>query len=223
MGIVEDIDFLVNTNSTSYPTAQKTRNVNEWYNRVIGWILDAQDDWQWDDKNQTDLPIGTTNLVSSQQDYAEPTSLTITRVEIKDSGGTWRLLEPIDQADIEGEALGNFLSTAGTPRFYDKLGNSIFLYPKPSYNSTGGLKVYFLREPDYFTASDTTQEPGFESMFHRILSVGAAYDFSLANGLDNMVVLKNRIDELKSELIKYYGRKSKDRRPRITPLINEYR
>ena len=81
LGIVEDIDFLVNTNSTSYPTAQKTRNINEWYNRVIGWILEAQDDWQWDDTNQTDLPIGTISLVASQQDYPEPTSLTITRVE----------------------------------------------------------------------------------------------------------------------------------------------
>jgi len=221
LGIIEDIDFLVNTNSTSYPTAQKTRNINEWYNRIVGWILEAQDDWQWDDTNQTDLPIGTISLVASQQDYPEPISLTITRVECKDSAGNWILLKPLDQKDVS-VALGEFFETASTPIYYDKLANSIFLYPAPSYASTNGLKVYFLREPDYFTASDDTQEPGFSSIFHRLLSLGAAYDYALAKGLPVMNHLQAQITDLQRGLISFYGKKSRDKRVRFNIIPEDY-
>ena len=69
-GLVEEIDFLLGTDATDYPTAQKTRNINRWFDRVISLILQADAKWEWDDTNYTDLPIATASLVANQQDYS---------------------------------------------------------------------------------------------------------------------------------------------------------
>lgn len=215
-GIIEDIDFWVNTNTTTYPTADKTRNVNRWLDVVVSDILGADGRWQWDDSNHTDTPIGTTNLVSGQQQYSFSSEwLRVTRVEVKNSAGDWILLNPIDQNDIQ-VATAEFYDVNATPIFYDVIGENIFLYPASNYNSTGGVKVFFQRKPDYFTASDTTQEPGFAAPFHRILSKGAAYDFAIKKSLPQAKSLVKDITNMRDELKKFYGQRPKFERPRIT-------
>ena len=102
----------------------------------------------------------------------------------------------------------------GMPQKYDKIGNSIFLYPKPSSSYVTlakGLKAYFQRNVTYFTTTDTTKEPGFAAPFHRILSVGAAYDYCLANGMpDKMKSLEKEIAKIESGLITFYSQRDRD-------------
>ena len=131
------------------------------------------------------------------------------------------MLKPLDQKDVN-IALNEFHETASTPIYYDKIANSLFLYPAPNYASTNGLKVYFLREPDYFTSSDTTQEPGFPSTFHRILSLGAAYDYALAKGLPMLNHLQAQISDLQKGLVSFYGKKSRDKRSRLNIIPEDY-
>src|SRR5512137_1242260 len=100
-GIVEDIDFNCDTDSGTYPLAQKVRNVNNWYDKAIAIILGADGRWQWDDTNATDMPVATTSFVDGQQDYTlDTTFLKLLRVEAKDSSGNWVKLKPIDIADL---------------------------------------------------------------------------------------------------------------------------
>lgn len=112
-GIVEDIDFLINTDANSYPLIQKTRNVNRWMDYAVSVILQSDNRWQWDDINQTDLPIATTNLVDQQQDYeiAGGTFLRVLRVEVADNVGQYQVLQPIDMRDVEGQSMTEFLKT----------------------------------------------------------------------------------------------------------------
>ena len=63
--ILSDIDFLVKSDSITYPIAQKTANVNRALDNVVSAILGADGRWQWDDTNYTDLPIGVTDLVAN--------------------------------------------------------------------------------------------------------------------------------------------------------------
>lgn len=173
-----------------------TRLINEALNRVGSLIMQCDNRWQWDDNNNnTDYPIATTNLVttlgSEQQDYDFPvTFLKVSRVEVKDEVGNWTLLRPIDQADIYDQSLTDFLKTAGRPQYYDKISNSIFLYPKPlatSVTATAGLKVWFQRPPSYFTVSDTTKVPGINSLYHELVAVLASKKYATINGLDNLL------------------------------------
>lgn len=241
-GIVEEVDFLVNSNSTTYPIEQKTRNINRAYDDVVTLILGADGRWQWDDTNNTDLPIGVTNLASGQQDYSFAVDhLVVTRVEVKDSNGNWTALTPMDQNDLntasfnslssnkpggvftDRQSLTAFLNTPGIPLYYDKLASSIFLYPAPNYNSTGALKVYFQRGPNYFATNDTTKQPGFATHLHRYLSVSAAYDFALAKGLTNKLTsLKNEMIEWGSKITEFYTYRPKDESVIIRPHIENY-
>ena len=92
--IVEDIDFLVKTNSTSFPLAQKLRIINKMNYDITTDILRYQSNWEFDDTNKTDFPIATTTLIDGQQDYSlPPTMVKLLRVEVKDSGGNYQKLE----------------------------------------------------------------------------------------------------------------------------------
>ncbi len=94
--LIEDIDFLVGSNSTSFPVADKLRIINKANYDVTTDILRYQSNWEFDDTNETDFPIATTNLVASQKDYALPTTLVkLVRVEVKDSAGNFQKLQQL--------------------------------------------------------------------------------------------------------------------------------
>jgi len=217
-GIVEEVRFLTGTNSSTYPIAQLTRNVNRALDKVTSTIISADGRWQWDDSNETDYPIATSDLVSGQKEYVLSNNfLTIYRVEWKDSNGNWVLGVPIDQRDIK-EAIDEFQKTDSTPLYYDKINDSLFLFPKPNYNSTDGLKVYYQRNTTYFTASDTVKEPGFGRQFHRLLSLYAAKDYAVARKQEMVTPFTNEIQKLEDELERFYGARSEDE-PRVIKSV----
>jgi len=185
--ILDDIDFLCETSSTSYPIADKTRNVNRWaYKAHVAQIM-ASDRWQIDDSNLSTLPWLTTTLVAGQGDYTLPSGyLRVNRVEVMDSNGDYHKLTSIDQSDVT-EAYTEHEETDGLPKYYDLIGNVINLKPSPASSDvtlTAGLRLHILREIDIFTTSDTDQEPGFPEPFHRIVVYGACYDFLSRPGGD---------------------------------------
>lgn len=228
-GLLQDVNFLVGTDSTSYPNADKTRNINQWYYKTIAWILESDSNWEWDDTNYGNFPRATATLVADQQDYALPqaaatgsndtTFLKLLRVEVLDAGSIWQKLTTIDDLQIN-VALGEFFKTSGLPKYYRVWANSIFLYPAPSSAATtlsSGLRIYFQRTMDEFVATDTTQLPGFAVNFHRILSLGAAFDYAISKGLQQANSLRTEIEQYKKDLQIFYGQKNREQRIRIRP------
>lgn len=217
-GIVQDTDFWANTDSSTYPLASKTRNINRWLDRVAFLIQSADETWQWDDTNQTNLPIATTDLTSGRADYSiDTTFLKFLKVQVKDASGNWGDISPIDINDPLFGMLSTATPTTGMPTRYDKNGQTIYLFPAPNYTTTGGgLKVYFERNTTYFTTSDTTKEPGFNAQFHRILSLGAALDLALAKDLPQTLNLQAKITEAENGIMEFYSNRSKDAPPRIS-------
>lgn len=207
--------FYTKTNSTSLPDATMVILANRALERVVSLINRADSRWEFEDTNQTDLPIATTTITSGQQDYSLATShLSINRVEIKDTGGKWHLLRPIDRNTVTQEALAEYLGT-GTPLEYDKIGSSVFLYPIPNYTQAASLKLYFTRGPIAFDSGDTTDEPGFNSLFHKLVPLWASYDYALANGLKNANQIFEEIVRMEDEVQKFYGMRSRDERGRM--------
>lgn len=189
--------------------------------RIESLINNADDRWEFDDTNQTDLPIATTALVSGQKDYSLATShISIDRVEVLDSSNNWWLLKPIDQHDVRYQALGSYYVTNGRPLEYDKLANSVFLYPTPNYSLSAALKVYFTRPPVAFISSDTTALPGFNQLFHDLIPLWISYEFALANGKSNAPNLFAEIQRKEQALYDFYGQRSRDERPRMGVSTN---
>jgi hypothetical protein len=178
--------------------------------------------WQWDDENNTDLPIATTALVSGQQDYTIAVShLQIERVEVQSTNSAWTKLVAIDQADVYNQALENFpiigsgSSQTGAPQYYDMIGNSIFLYPSPNYSQAASLKLWFKRGPSYFTTADTTKSPGFNTLYHELIPLWIAYNFAIANGKANATIIYNQILSKEDALRDDYSVRNKDDLPSL--------
>lgn len=219
-GLVQDTDFWANSDPTIYLIADKTRNMNRYYEMCVSDILSANNRWEWDDTNQTDLPRGVTDLFSGQQQYNfDSTWLTVERVDIKDSTGNWSELWPMNEADIH-QGYASFESTNGVPNSFDVDGDNIFLHPTPNYALTGGLKVFFKRKPVLFTVSDTTKEPGFASLYHRILSIGAAYDWCVTKGLPKASSLLLQMETMRTALKAHYASRNRYEHQRIIPAKN---
>ena len=216
------------SDTTQFPLADFIRSANNWYRRANSWIWNATGEWEYDDSNYTNFPVATADLVttsgSEQQDYELPsTAQKIDRIEIKDSNGDWYKLKPINKEEVKS-AMSEFYETAGKPVYYDLVGDSILLYPKPSdsdVTASGGIKCYFSRDVDEFTTSDTTQAPGFAENFHEIISVGAAIDYSNTYDQTKLNVLLSNLEKLKEELEQFYGSRHREMRPQIKRKFNK--
>ncbi len=229
-GLVEDTLYhcglpTLSASYSSYALADITRNINNAYLDTIAKIWSVAAGWQYDDSNQTTLPVGYTTIVHNQNDYEIPsTAQRIARVEVKDSGGNYQILKQIDIHDVTQEAMSEFQSGTGFPRYYDLVGRSLMLYPTPASGSvtlTSGLAVYVDREPTLFTTASTTASPGFASSFHKLLSYGAAIDFVQDKATqDRLVAMKARLE---NQMISFYSKRNVERTASMRIHKNIYR
>lgn len=219
-----DVDFLVDTDSNTYSVADKLRNFNIALDEVSGIIVGCDGEWQWDDTNYTDLPIGLAQLNSGQTDYSfADDHLVIEAIEVKLPTNEWRRLKPIDLYPEYNQqsksSITDYLSTPGLPEYYDKVGDSIFLYPAPNYSQSASLKAFFQRKADPFVIGDTTKKPGFASHLHRILSISVAYDWAVAKQHSKLNWLLNEKNRYIAMLKAFYTVRTKDQYKRLRPNI----
>jgi len=228
-GIVQDIDDWVHTDDSSYPIAKKTKDINAWLDRTISLILTADGRWQFDDSNYENIPIGTGTLTEGLTNCTinGGTFLNIITVEILDKNGKWYYLEAMDEKSAAQPGSGfSKNEDNGRPTKYDKKGDSLFLYPAPSSDQVTlkkGLRISFQRGPVYFTVSDTTKEPGFNPLYHRILSLGPALDFASKNEMTTKVnILTSRLNALETGLVNSYAIRDKDEKTSINLRKEHY-
>lgn len=205
--------------------AEFTSDVNLALDKVIALILQANGTWQFDDSNQTDYPIITTNIVSGQRDYsfvidgAGNLILDVYRVLVADQNGVYHDVDPQDVSS--GQATVGFtdgMNITGIPNSYDKNATGIFLDPIPNYNRSAGLKVYINREGSYFTVSDTTKKPGFAGLFHEYLALRPSYQYAYRKGLSNLNSLEKEMLKMEDDLQNYYKAREKDVQKIIRPV-----
>lgn len=200
-----------------------TTRVNQALDRAFAIIFTADGRWQFDDSNHTDYPIIYMDLTAGTQDYPFTTDansnliLEIDKVLVAGANnGPYRELTAKDaQRDDDTSGFWDGNSTQGSPRYYDKTANAIFLDPTPSANVTNGLKVYISREGSYFTTSDTTKKPGFAGIFHDYLVVKPAFEFALLNGHANAGGLQILVNEREQQMAEYYARRNQDEVKRL--------
>lgn len=228
-GIVEQTRAIMRVDSNQWSVNNIVNSSNNWLDKITGFAIAKDYNFDWDDTNHAKLPIGTTNIVASQSDYSFLTDengnriLTLLRLEVTDSNGEEHELKLIDQDEIDG-ALPNFESTDGTPIYYDKIADNIVrLYPTPSANVTSGLKFYFQRSPSYFAATDTTKEPGVANNLHRGFVIASAYDGALTLGLNNLQPLSIELQKEEAKMIEYFKGRNKDIKRRLTPKVENNR
>lgn len=221
-GILQEIDFLVGTNSTTYTTNDKTRNVNRALDKVAFLIQSADGKWDWEDTNNTNLPIGSTDIVAGQQDYSiDTTFLKIKRVFYTDENGSKSELRFVETKE---QILELDSRDTGIPTAYTIVGNSIFLdcFPTKGTAQDADIKltVYFARNVHYFATDDTTATAGFNPQFHRYLSLSAAYDYAIAKGKDIANALRNEMMVMEKGITSFYSSRQQITNKHISCGVN---
>lgn len=238
-GISQKIDFLCDSNDTQYPRIDKTREVNNALESLVGDIINADGIWQYDDTNYSNLPVGKGTLVEGQQSYSFTSEyLQIEAVEILNkSGNVYKRIEPLDYDELGGLSPDEYFGTnstgspnKGEPLYYDKLGDTIFLYPAPAAASvtlTNGLKVKFKRTASLFAVSSgtsaDTQEPGLPSTHHEIIAYMAAIPFCMKYQKDRVRFYQQKVAEMKKTLLEHYAHREQDEVSVIRTKIKSFR
>lgn len=218
-GIADDVYWLTDTDTTSYPLADIARNANRWLYRLVVWMFQSSPDWEWDDSNLTTAPRAVATLVANQADYSIPTDmLRLQKVTVLDFVGNEVEVSPLT-LDEYIATTSNATVTTGTPKFYTIRGNQLLLTPVPVASGVtlaSGLSLYISREADVFTASDTSQEAGIPEPFCRVLSLGPSSDYWMKYDATKATALLNQIEEIKKDLFKFNTNRVED----ITPRLN---
>lgn len=222
------IDFLCDSDDTSFSVQNKVLNINAFYEELAGEIILADGDWQFDDTNYTNLPVGKGTLVEGQQTYSFASEyLSIEAIEVLNlAGNTYRRLKPIDHNNLNGLSPDEYFGTdssgnpnKGIPEYFDILGDTIFLYPAPAAASmtlANGIQVWFKRTVDLFTTADTTQEPAFPSAYHSILAYGASIPYCMKYKKDRVALYQKKVDQMTKGLLAFYGQRDKYTRKIMT-------
>lgn len=229
-GIIQEVERYINMGSTwisgdTTRLKEFTSYANKIGHKIWHWIFLAQGLWRYDDSNATDLPEGTTALVSSQRTYALPSdSLTVRRVEIKDSAGNWDRISQLVEDDIEG-AISEYQEDNGTPQHYRLVGNTIELFPAPSYSQAASLRVYFDRSCVDFAYDDTTQTPGFASPYHEAVPVGMAIEWLKIKNPTSQTLqfLREEWARFEKEITDFYSMRNKDVKTVLKPSERCYK
>ena len=223
-GILQRARKMARVDSTQWETFNVVNSCNDWLNKIFTYGKINDKKFQLDDTNHTKLPIGTTNLVSGQSDYSFLTDeqgnriTNLTRIDIMDSDGLYRQLRDIDQAELRGIALDEFMKTDDKPLYYDKIADNVIrLYPTPATSVTNGIKFYFQRTPSYFVAADTTKQPGVSDDLHRGFVVASAYDAAMTLGLANLQALSVELQKEEQKLEDYFSSRETDELQQIIP------
>ena len=219
------ITFYTSLDTAIYLPADRLVAVNNGYNKLHSIILDSQDEWDFDDSNYTDLPIATTDLLANTDIYAIPDTLyRLNKVEINYGAGFIKAM-PLDLNEnflSEDELLQR--SNVSTP-YYRIFGQTIQFYPKPTAGVSNGLKLYYDRAITHFTSDEYTAgtvKPGLDQLWHDYIALQASLDGAIKFNLVNKADLANTITDIEQRIRKYYGKKTTDRKLKLTNFIEDY-
>lgn len=229
-GIIQRCEDYINQ-TDAYISGDATRlkrftaYANEELSRVWHLIFESSGNWKFDDSNYTDLPSAETDLEDGTAKYTLPSdALTIQRVEVLDEDGNETTLTPLTMDDIK-VAVDEFKDVDSIPTHYRLFGDVIELFPAPNYDKTDGLVVYFDRAMDSFATSDTTQQPGFASVYHEIIPIGMALKWlKIKTPESNQIPqLEKDYQRINQELMSLYSRRFKSYRQKVSRKRETYK
>jgi hypothetical protein len=161
-GIIEEITRLTGASVSVFSNKARVAKINEALDRYWFLASESAPKGTLDDLNKTNLIVNTQNLVNGTNSYKigsfSDTVLNILKVSILDSNGKEFDLEYEDFEQLTD--FTQFYSTAatdrGTPAYWTKLGDYIYMRPCPNYNSTNGLRAYINRALTKFSFTTFT-------------------------------------------------------------------
>lgn len=220
-GMFEWFQDLTATNSTSYSAYKYARDANVALLDYQALALKSNGGWQFDDFNQSAAPIKSINVVSGTNNYNVLVDdeananqiLEIERVEcaVDASLSNYNVLTPYNEMNSDSSIIQD-ATTSGVPNSYYIRGGTIYLYPKPNFNATAGLKVWVSRTTTYFAGTDTTKKAGIPHTHQKYLVLKPAYEYNAVNLPARAGGVLLLLQQCEQEIKDYYSIRKKDER-----------
>lgn len=215
LGIVQQTRSILRVDSTQWPTYNIVNSSNNYLDYVISYGIETDRFLQMDDINHTKLNEGTSPLTINVTDYSflsdeqgNPIT-TLLGISIL-IGGYYVPLKAVDRNDPNVD-MSTFGAVSGTPTMYDKISDNIIRLDRiPPATVSAGLKYYFQRAGSYFTASDTTKQPGVHPALHRGFVIASAYDGAFTLGLSNLQALSVEREYERQKMVDYFAGRNND-------------
>ncbi len=146
-GISQEINRICGSNETSYPFKAKAARLNAALDRYFSLAFESDGRWSFDDINNTTSPIVTQTLTSGDNEYKlsafTEEILSLIKLCVLDSDGNEYELIPERIDDLSASFLTLYdTSDTGTPTYYLKYGEFIYLRPTPDYTKALALRAY---------------------------------------------------------------------------------
>lgn len=239
--IQNKIYSLTGTDSTSYPASLMLVDINIWLQKVVGMILDSQDEVDFDDGRRTDYPIKTIPLTTNR-DYPIPTTelvLKVKDVSVAYDGTAFYRALPFNSAENpNATAVPATNATANTtmdayfsrtaPK-YSQRWNALWLYPAALATdvTAGGIMIVeWYRQALDFTSADLsggTAIPGFDNTFHAMLAYGPAFEYCTAKSLPQAKTIFVELQDFEIRLRSQYSQKQNDRKYDLASDYQSYK
>lgn len=234
----------VEANISNWTDANLLIDINIYLQRVCNWILEAQDDADFDDARNTTYPMKDLAMVALQMDYPIPTTeklLKLKDVSVTYDGVNYYRATPIDSVEIPAGlapaaatthlAYIDSLYSKTAPRYDWKYG-SLFVYPRAvaadvalgaSIHAEWSRQVTPFLVADYTSVlTDSTVVPGFDDIFHPVLSTGASYEQAKKKNLPTKGDFLRDLADWEVKIKQHYSNKDKDRQYIIGADIGDY-
>lgn len=226
--VITEINSICNSDNNSYPLKDKARRINLALDRFFTLAFQANGQWTYDDPNRDSVPIETINIVSGTQSYNIGTFtseiINILRVEMIDSNNADYVLERLDRSNYPTTSLLDLVTTdGGIPTKYDLVGEYVYLYDKPNFSKTGGLKFYIERNKTAIASTATTTVLPVPSIFDgyicRLASLPYLMEMQKAQKNDIAALIAR--DE--AAILDYFGNREKGLHKKMTMNIGNFR
>ena len=155
-GLIDEVLRICGTTSAVYSNKAMVARLNNALDKYWGLASDAAPKGTFDDVNQTGLPVETQNLVSGTNAYKISSFtnkvLQILKLSILDADAKEFdiIREEFDDINDFQELYSTDTGDQGTPQYWTKMGDYIYLRPCPSYSEVNGLRAYVNRELSKF-------------------------------------------------------------------------
>jgi len=151
--IRDEINRICGTTDEVYALRDKLARVNQALDTYWHLASNSAPKGTFDDVNQSAIPVETQSLVDGTNNYKISSFsnevLQILKLSILEDDGTTERDLVREEFDDYNDFLHWYSTTAadeGTPQWWTKMGDFIYLRPNPSYNETNGLRAYVNRE-----------------------------------------------------------------------------
>jgi len=209
LGIVQMIDDLCSTNSTSFPIEDKTRIINVAYDTIfIEQVLQAGSR-QVDDTNYTILPQKTLSFSSGDRQITLPDDLVfVDHLEITDKSGNYYTLTRTDKTSREKEWQSG---REGQPKEFDEQGEMITFDTTLDYSGT--IRLWYTRNVELFADTDTTKTPGIQRVLHSYLAYYTSIEYCNKHHPERVALMEKRLGQLENTARRLTGKAKR----RVTP------